>query len=319
MKNAILFFVCLSFFSCSFDNSNPSVLPSYTGAVNEVVLVIDENLWSGDAGIILKDILQAPIEGISWNEASLDVVQIPSQAMSRLFETHRNLILVEKGISSKFVSGSNLYSEGQYFAKITYKTQSDLLGILKEYSPIVLHQIQQKEKARIRSKMYFSSSFQTLFDKYGYQLSLPKDYKLVSDTTSFSWLEYSPKDKELISGLFLYQLPIKYWPNANFLLGARDSVLQQNVKGEQEGSFMALEPLYSAHKSYQDDGLNVRSLWKMENAFMGGPSITNFVVDSVKNVVFVTDAFLFNPGKNKRNDLQILEIILESSKKKHSN
>lgn len=318
MKYAIILFIGLTFFSCSFDNSS-SILPSYTGAVNEVVLVIDESLWSSEAGAILKTNLQTPLEGISWNESPLDVVQIPSQAMSRLFETHRNLILVEKGSSSKFVSGSNLFSEGQYFAKVTYKSESDLLGILQEYSPVVLHQIQQKEKMRIRSKMYFSSSFQSVFDKYGYQLSIPKDYNLASDTSGFSWFEYSPKDKELISGLFLYQLPIKYWPNARLLLEARDSVLLQNVKGEQEGSFMAQEPLYSPHKSYRDNGLQVRSLWKMENAFMGGPSITNFVVDSLQNVVFVTDAFLFNPGKNKRNDLQILEIILESSKKKSSN
>lgn len=318
MKNATLFFICLTFFSCSFDESS-SVLPSYTGAVNEVVLVIDEQLWAGEAGFLLKESFQAPIEGISWNESSLDVVQIPSQAMSRLFETHRNLVLVEKGSFSKFVSGSNLYSEGQYFAKITYKSESDLIGILKEYSPVILHQIQQKEKMRLREKMYFSSNFKSLFDRYGYQLSIPKEYNLAADSSGFSWFEYSPKDKELISGLFLYQLSIKYWPNSNLLLEARDSVLRQNVKGEQEGSFMALEPLYPTHKSYQDKGLEVRGLWKMENAFMGGPSITNFVVDSLQNVVFVTDAFLFNPGKNKRNDLQILEIILESSKKKNSN
>lgn len=313
----MFFFICLIFFSCSSDKSS-SVLPSYTGAVNEVVLVIDDQLWAGEAGLLLKESFQAPIQGISWKESSLDVVQIPNQAMSRLFETHRNLVLVEKGNFSKFVSGSNLYSEGQYFAKITYKSESDLLGILKEYCLVVLHQIQEKEKMRIRDKMYFTSSFQLLFDKYGYQLSIPKDYVLVSDSAGFSWFEYSPKDKELISGLFLYQLPIKHWPNANLLLEARDSVLRQNVKGEQEGSFMALEPLYPPHKSYQDKGLEVRSLWKMENSFMGGPSITNFLVDSLQNVVFVTDAFLFNPGKNKRNDLQILEIILESSKKKSS-
>lgn len=314
----MLFFICLTFFSCSFDKSS-TVLPSFTGAVNEVVLVIDEPLWNGEAGLVLQESFQAPIEGISWTEPSLDVVQIPSQAMSRLFETHRNLVLIEKGNFSKFVSGSNLYSEGQYFAKITYKSESDLLGILKEYCPVVLHQIQDKEKRRIRDKMYFTSSFQSIFDKYGYQLSIPKDYILASDSASFSWFEYSPKDKELISGLFLYQLPITYWPNANLLLEARDSVLKHNVKGELEGSFMSQEPLYSAYKSYQDQGLQVRSLWKMENAFMGGPSITNFVVDSLQNVVFVSDAFIFNPGKNKRNDLQILEIILESSKKKSLN
>lgn len=319
MKNAVFFFFSLILSSCIFDNNSTSILPSYTGAINEVVLVIDESLWEGEAGAILKESFQAPIEGISWNESSLDLVQIPDQAMSRLFETHRNLLIVEKGAFSKFVSGSNLYSEGQYFAKITYKNSTDLIGLLQQYSPIVLYQIQEKEKLRIRNKMYFSSSFQSVFDKFGYHLSIPKDYTLAYDTTNFSWFEYSPKDKELIAGLLLYRLPLQYWPNANMLLEARDSVLQRKVKGELEGSFMALESLYPAHSHYYDEGLQVKSLWKMENAFMGGSSITNFVVDSLQNAVFVTDAFLFNPGKNKRNDLQILEVILESSKKQNSN
>ena len=317
MKIILLFVLSFCFFSCSFDNTSPSVLPIYTGAVNEVVVVMDNALFDSEAGQILKQSLQAPIVGISWQESSLDLVQIPSQSMSRLFQTHRNLILIEQGNSTKFVSGSDLYSEAQYFAKISYKNSKDLIGVLKEYSPVILHQIQQVEKSRIRSKMYFSSQFNSVFDKFGYHFSIPKDYGLVKDSDGFSWFEYSPKDKEIISALLLYQLPLSYWPNSERLLEARDSVLAQNVLGEQEGSYMSLEPLYLAQKSYSDKGLGVKSLWKMENAFMGGPAITNFVVDSVRNVVFVSDAFLFNPGKNKRNDLQILEIILESSKKKN--
>lgn len=319
MKNVVFFFCAFLLYSCSFEKSSSSVLPSYTGAINEVVLVMDERLWESDAGAILKNSFQAPLEGISWNESCLDVIQIPIQAMSRLFETHRNLLIIEKGSISKFASGSNLYSEGQYFAKITYKNNSDLLGLLQQYTPIVLYQIQEKEKQRIRNKMYFSASFQSVFDKFGYNLSIPKDYTLAYDTTNFSWFEFSPKDKELIKGLFLYRLPLQYWPNAKLLLEARDSVLQQNVIGEVEGSYMALESLYPTHNHYFDQGLQVKSLWKMENAFMGGSSITNFVVDSLQNVVFVTDAFLYNPGKNKRNDLQVLEVILESSKKQTSN
>jgi len=316
MKSVLFFLFIILLASCSLDNSNTTVLPSYTGAVNEVVVVMSDDFFQSEAGLILKESLQASIVGISWNEPSLDLIQIPNQAMSRLFETHRNLVIVEKGSSTKFISGSNLYAEGQYFAKITFKNTSDLVGILKEYSPVILYQIQETEKKRIRNKMYFNSSFTSIFDRYGYLFNIPKDYVLASDSVGFSWFEYSPKEKELISGLFLYQLPISYWPNSNRLLEARDSVLRRNVIGEQDGSYMALEPMYAPYLSYQDEGLEVRSLWKMENAFMGGPSITNFVVDSLQNLVFVSDAFLFNPGKNKRNDLQILEIILESSKKK---
>ena len=59
--------------------------------------------------------------------------------------------------------------------------------------------------------MYFNKSFDPVFRKHGYSLDIPKEY-LAYDQTNFSWFEYSPKDKELISGVLMYQLPFSAWP-----------------------------------------------------------------------------------------------------------
>jgi len=125
----------------------------------------------------------------------------------------------------------------------------------------------------------------------------------------------------LISGIFVYQLAVDSWSSSSSLLQERNSILKQHVSGEQAGSYMALERGYEPHVSYLNDklgSLQVRSLWKMENAFMGGASITHFVLDSTSQSVQVFDAFLFNPGKDKRNDLQYLEVVLQTARKMRS-
>ena len=52
------------------------ILPSYTGAINEVVIVIDESLWEGACGDSLRQSFSTEVPGISWDETLFDVIQI---------------------------------------------------------------------------------------------------------------------------------------------------------------------------------------------------------------------------------------------------
>ena len=65
--------------------------------------------------------------------------------------------------------------------------------------------------------------------------------------------------------------------------------------------------------------LKVRGLWKMQNGFMGGPFISNFINDKLNDRVLVIEGFLFNPGKEKRNSLQELEWLISDFKIQSSN
>ena len=76
------------------------MLPSHTGAINEVTIVIDDDIWAGASGDGLRQSLGAEVSGISWVEPLFDIVQINRSAFSRIFRTHRNLIIVQKGQQS---------------------------------------------------------------------------------------------------------------------------------------------------------------------------------------------------------------------------
>ncbi|MGC6471040.1 MAG: DUF4837 family protein [Flavobacteriales bacterium] len=295
-----------------------STLPPFTGAVNEVVVVMEDNLWEGSSGDSLRRSLQEEVKGIAWSETLFDVVHITSKSFSRLFQTHRNVIIVQKGSQSKVVFNPQRFSEDQWLCVFEYRTETELRQLINQYAPVVSKQILEQEKKRFLNKRRGVNNT-ILSEKFDLILKTPSKYNLVLDTTNFVWLSYNPKDLELIEGILCYSFDVEdEFFNVNTLLTIRDSLLNTYIRGQIDGSYMATEYLYSpVVKSVDIDnlsGYNVKGLWKMENAFMGGPFTTYFMRDSVSTSVIAIDGFLFNPGEEKRNVLQELDWTISSFK-----
>ena len=295
-----------------------SVLPSHTGAINEVVIVIDEPIWHGASGDSLRQSLSTEVPGISWSEPLFDVIQINSTAFSRIFKTHRNLVIVQKGQQSKVYFDTKTYAQNQWLCIVEYQTIEDLPRLLGQYAPIMAYQIGQKEQERYTAILPPKRLSETLSKGFNLNFGLPNEYKLVLDTNRFCWFEYNPPDKEIIKGVFVYEYPSSSSFNLNTILSARDSVLQQFVFGSSEGSYMTTEHLYPPYISTCThnalEGLKVKGLWKMQNAFMGGTFVSHFLNDTINDRVLVIEGFLFNPGEDKRNSLQELEWLISDFK-----
>ena len=313
----------LVFFISSCVGEGTSLLPSNTGAINEVVIVIDDPIWYGASGDSLRQSLSSEVPGISWNEPLFDVIQINSTAFSRIFKTHRNLLIVQKGQQSKVYFDAKTYAQNQWLCIVEYQTIEDLPRLLGQYAPIMAYQIEQKEQERYTAILPPKRQSEVLRKGFKLHFGLPSEYKLVLDTNRFCWFEYNPPDKEIIKGVFVYEYPSTSSFNSNIILSARDSVLQQFVFGSSEGSYMTTERLYppyiSTHTHNALEGLKVKGLWKMQNAFMGGPFVSHFLNDTINDRVLVIEGFLFNPGEDKRNSLQELEWLISDFKIQSSN
>ena len=298
-------------------------MPSHTGAINEVVIVVDEHIWDGASGDSLRQSLSTEVPGISWSEPLFDIIQINKKSFSRIFKTHRNLLIVQKGQQSKVYFDNRTYAQNQWLCIVEYQTIADLQNLLGQYAPIMAFQIAQKEQERYIMISPPRRQFESLSKGFNLSLGIPSDYKLVLDTTSFCWFEYNPLDKEIIKGVFVYEYPNNTSFNSTTILMARDSVLQQFVFGSSEGSYMTTERLYPAYISTYThntlEGLKVKGLWKMQNAFMGGAFVSHFLNDTIHDRVLVIEGFLFNPGEDKRNSLQELEWLISDFKIQSSN
>ena len=313
----------LVFFISSCVGEGTSLLPSNTGAINEVVIVIDDPIWYGASGDSLRQSLSSEVPGISWSEPLFDVIQINSTAFSRIFKTHRNLLIVQMGQQSKVYFDAKTYAQNQWLCIVEYQTIEDLPRLLGQYAPIMAYQIEQKEQERYTAILPPKRQSEVLRKGFKLHFGLPSEYKLVLDTNRFCWFEYNPPDKEIIKGVFVYEYPSTSSFNSNIILSARDSVLQQFVFGSSEGSYMTTERLYPPYISTYThnalEGLKVKGLWKMQNAFMGGAFVSHFLNDTINDRVLVIEGFLFNPGEDKRNSLQELEWLISDFKIQSSN
>ena len=306
----LLFLLPLFIFSCS----DTAVLPPSTGAVNEVLIVMDDYLWQGPSGDSLRFYLGAEVKGIAWSEPQFNSIQIPRSSYSRLFQTHRNTIVIQQGSKSKVAMNVPPKAEHQWLTVVEYENTNHLPSLLGQYAPILSDRILQEERKRYIAKKYLQPT-RLIVDKFGLMLSLPKKYSNVLDTNRFVWYEYSPKDLETIQGVLVYELPSHISFGYNALMAARDSVLQAYVPGPTEGSYMTTEYLY--YKPYVttfSQGFIVKGLWRLENAFMGGPFITYFIKDSTSQKTLAIEGFLYNPGENKRNLLQEMEWVIADFK-----
>lgn len=309
----------LSLLFLAFACQNQAVLPSYSGAINEVVVVVEDNIWESTVSDTLRRSLSAEVEGLAWKEPTFDVIQIPKSAFSRFFETHRNLIIIQKGAQSKVVFTPKPFSKDQWMCVVEYASKKELSQLLEQYSPVITYRIQQKEKERYLASVISTSVSDPISNKFDVSLSLPNTFSLALDTTDFIWYKYNPKDLELIKGVFVYTYPLKDLSiSAEGVLSARDAMLKRFVPGQTKGSYMSTERLYTPYVSITEaSGLStliIKGLWKMENAFMGGPFVAFTYHDVKRNRAIVIEGFLFNPGEDKRNVLQELSWIISDAK-----
>ena len=309
-------------FACQ-ENGQKDVntLPSMTGGLNELVIVLEEHLWQGDVGDSLRAVLGAEVQGIPWQESIFDLVQIPPKTYTRIFETHRNLLFFEKGKKASVGFQKNANAKGQLMALVTYQNMEELKVILKQYVSVIAYRFQEQEKERLRTQMVVQTGLEKIFQKHKVDLNIPKDFALVLDTTDFSWIEYSPKDKEVIQGFFIYEINPETPFKTSQLLAQRDSLTKQYVHGKTTGSYMTVEtqhyqPLIKHTESMGFNALEIKGLWKMQNAFMGGPFITHFIQDTTNNRILAIEGFLFNPGEDKRDKMQLTQLVLETAKKR---
>ncbi len=315
----ILFF---ALFACQENgHKDVSTLPNMTGGLNELVIVLDEHLWQGDVGDSLRAVLGAGVQGIPWKESIFDLVQIPPKAYTRIFKTHRNLLFFEKGKKASVGFQENANAKGQLMALVTYQNIEELKALVNQYTSVISHRFQEQEKARLSTQMVPQTGLEEVYQKHIIDLNIPKEFALVLDTTDFSWMEYNPKDKEIIQGIFIYEInpeiPFKTWQ----LLEQRDSLTKKYVQGVTPGSYMTVEkqhyqPWIKHIESMSYNALEIKGQWKMQNAFMGGSFIVHFIQDTTHNRILAIEGFLFNPGEDKRDKMQLLQLVLESAKKR---
>lgn len=306
-------------------NSN-NQKPSITGAMGEVLVIMDDKWRNGPAGDALQTILKQAMEGLPQPEPIFTVSITPHRAFTGALRTRRNLVVVNIGPNVenegvRFFSESS-WARGQAMLHINARTPEKFIELVEESELRIVAFLLRAE--RRRSLAYYTrypeaKLMENIEKQWDFSMVVPNSFQKNKSSDTFTWL--SNETSELSQGLMIYSFPYigEGTFSREYLLNKRDSVLRQNMPGPSEGSYMSSEhELPITYKSFSLNGhptVELRGLWKVIGDLMGGPFVLYAHHDAANNRVVVTDAYVYYPDEpKKRNYVWQLESLFHSVK-----
>lgn len=312
-------------------------LATRTGAIGEVIVVMDDNLWAGAPGDAVRGALEQHVFGLPQREPKFNVVQFDHKGFTRMIFTHRNILITDIGPAFDTASVAkqpDRWSKEQMVIQVTAPDEASWLKAFNAQRERIATLYDQAERERLKAEILklqdraLSDSISTHFNVL---LTIPKDFTITKMDDHFvslrrerimsgAGLSHDVKD-----GLFIYQYP--YVSDSTFtreyLMNMRDSVLKMYVEGPALDSYMItqrqfehldLRPSAARVDVNGQFGFEMRGLWGMEGAHMGGPFISLTLLDEARQMVITVEAYVYAPQFDKREFLRYLDAVLYSAK-----
>lgn len=335
--NRILIYLSLSLIilsSCKDKAPKQTFLPSVTGGMNDVVLVMSPQNWDTEAGEAIRRELLQQVQAVPQDERVVDIVWMPHDAFTKVVKKQRNVIITK--IGPDYEAGmkihKSLWAQSQIVVQLTAKNPEEFIDLIQKQGPAIISEIQKAELERLMSsyrKNREASIVEKLEKDHEVKLVVPKGYTVNLEDENFIWLDN--RHRNVIEGILVYYYP--YTDSSTFteefLVAKRDAILKKYVPGETEGSYAVTEhrfPLITSQ--YELNGkrytYEIRGLWHvLEGMAMGGSFVSITQFDEARGRIVTVDGFLFAPGEDKRNLIKRLDAILYSldfpEKKKEEN
>jgi len=303
--------------SCA-DNDKIIMLQS-TGRINHVLVVIKNSDWDGEVGNAIRNIVTTPVEGLPQEENQFSINQVSPKAFNNLFKRTRNILFVGYDSITNFYSNKNIYANPQITLTILGKNKEDLINNINSHKDEFISvfktndlKLYQRKKTKDHHKVKNTDTF----NKHGFNLKLPKNYRKVEDTGDFVWYRYV-MTKGLLN-IVAYVVPYNFKDDINVsdILTIRDSIGEKYIPGQFENTYMMTEHLYeSVFREATVSGkkaIETRGLWIVINDFMGGPFLNYTFADRKNHQLIIIEGFSYSPSAKKRDFVFELEAILKT-------
>ena len=302
-------------------NNGRNLLPNVSGKAGEVLVVIERDQWVGNLGTSIRETLADDTPYLAQREPLFNVSNVPPGSFNSMFKMHRNLLIVNinpQNAQSGIIYKGNQWARPQAVVQINAATEEEATELFKGASYLISEYFEQSERDRIieNSKLYEEKKLrEPMLDLTGGILHFPSGYQLKKWTDSFVWV--ADEKQYTTQAVMAYKFPVRKEPfsTAN-LVAERDSVMQANVPGMFEGSYMttttAVEPTTRSLKYKGRDFMELRGFWEVHGDFMGGPFVSHAFYSPDGKDIIVLEAFVYAPRYDKRQYLRQVESILYS-------
>lgn len=298
MSGVLIFAAC---------NGKAPLLPQSGGRPYEVLVV-------GDHDARVAQALQTDVAGLPQPEPSFDVSTVDSAQFEGNLRMARVIVVVTVDPVAfprpRIRYERNVWAQPQLVVYVGAPSTAQLLGEKGQQTSSLCRLItvfetnvelnRLKRHRNVRAEQMVRKTF-------GMDLLVPEDMVASKRKENFIWL--SNNSATAMSNVVIYRLPEdRIWDIPQFV-ALRDSALGRNIKGETDQMKMRTVA-NTVSRSYSVQGKQritvYRGLWEMEGDDMGGPFVARIQGD------ICVEAFVFAPGKKKRNMMRRLEAMLYS-------
>lgn len=300
--------------------------PQITGKAGEILVVINDRQKADTAGMYLRDMLGATYVGLPTDEPVFEMHTVAPPMFDYEMHKLRNLIIVNIAdtVSTDTVTFSrDAWAQPQAVMHLKAATAQRAADVLRRNHIRVITFFVKAERDRLIAyyTKHVNAKLMSEVDKrWGVSISIPNEYDKCRPACqdSISW--FICDTREYQDGLVIYTFPYTgpECVSRESLLNRRDVVLRANIGGP-HNSVMCTErraplddEIVFQQGSYKGHFVSeIRGLWRMDGAAMGGPFLLRAVVDEDAQRVIVTDGYVFYPSREqKRNHIRSLEAIM---------
>lgn len=331
-------------------NSPLANKPNAMGRVNTLVVLTEQEIWEGEVGDTLDYYFAGGYPILPAPEPFFDLKHFTAEDLDAepLRREFRNfLVLADVSDTNSLVTrmlrkdlgeekfkraqsdpafhatiGTNKWARGQLMLYIFANGKEALAQAVKDNFSNFAKRIQKNDEASLAASIYGSMQDNEklsgiIRDSFGINLRVPGTYVKAIQDSNFLWIRAD--FKEVNQSLVFRRFPYtdKSQLSKAGLIAMRNDYGKQFIRTSSEDAYMTTNikdlPIYEYIQPINDIyAVEVRGIWETENDFMGGPFISYGFLNEKKNEIIFIDAFVFAPGKDKRDLMQQLDYIVKT-------
>ena len=302
------------------DKGGTSLLtPASSGKPYEMLVVMDDSAWMRPAGRALFDALDTDVPGLPQSERSFRIMQINEKQYDRVFGLLRNIIIpkIDPMYSEvKFKFARDVKSSPQMIMTIQAPNEqafADYVGQHKQTIVDFFTRAEMNRQVKVLEKEHSLLVEQLVKDSFQCVVHVPADLENYKRGRNFLWATTNREQDDLNFVIYSYPFTDKETFTLDYFIHKRDSFMKANLPGPLDGSYMATDTDFLMTQDIAVRGKyaqEVKGLWEMQGAVMGGPFVSHVRVDEKNHRVIVSEAFVYSPGKKKRDIMRRMEAAL---------
>lgn len=346
-----LFFTLL-LTSCTEDaRRGLSPIPTAFGNLNEIVVVMDADMWDGAVGDTLRYYYSAAYPLLPQPEPIFDLrhftpVELNQDPLRKELRTYLvvgnlsdknspatkmiiNDIGEEKARKAKedkdynSAIGRDKWAKGQLLIYEFGYSEDELIAILKENFPAVRKRVNQHDSRKVDAYVYLNGENKRLEEEVrediNVSMRIPSDYFLALNDDNIIWVRR--ETDETSSNIILKKIPYtdRSQLSKDNIIAIRDSIGRQYISSTLPGTYMQtndvdLPVLTDVTKINGYYTLEARGIWEIVDDYMGGAFMSCLILNPNSNELLFVDGFLHAPGEDKRDIMQYIEHIIRTIK-----